>query len=264
MISQRVRFILTPMMPSLRIIQLSDCHLSASPGALYRGCHALESLASIVSAAKRWQPDLVVASGDLSDDGSVESYRMLAESFSDLGVDVYLLPGNHDDILFMRSVFSAPPFHVDSGHTAGAWSLYFLDSTIPGNPAGEVGSAIADLLAQAINNQPEPHAFIFMHHQPWLSGSAWIDKYALMHADGFRQVLSRCDKLRAVAWGHVHHGWERNIDGVSWLACPSTVSNSVPGCEKFTPDDRGPACRWLELSDTGRINSGLLYARSQS
>lgn len=251
-------------MISLRIIQLSDCHLSASPDALYRGFHALEGLTSIVCASKRWQPDLVVASGDLSEDGSLESYRLLAESFLDLGVDVYLLPGNHDDIPRMRSVFSAPPFHLDWAHTAGAWSLYFLDSTIPGKPAGNVDGAEADRLAQAINNQPEPHAFIFMHHQPLLSGSAWIDKYGLMQADGFRQVLARCDKLRAVGWGHVHHGWERIIDGVSWLGCPSTVSNTVPDCEKFTPDGRGPACRWLELSDSGMINSGLLYARSQS
>ena len=251
-------------MSTLRIIQLSDCHVSALANARYRGQHALDGLNSIVDACQQWRPDLVVASGDLSEDGSLESYRLLAESFSRLGVNVYFLPGNHDDFALMRSVFSASLFHVVSGQSVGNWRLYFLDTTIPGDPAGRVDRTDSDRLAEEIIAQPESHAFIFMHHQPLPSGSAWIDKYGLMQADGFRQALSGCEKLRAIGWGHVHHGWELRKDGVTWLGCPSTVSNTVPGTEKFTFDNLGPACRWLELSESGEINTGLMYSQSQS
>ena len=100
---------------------------------------------------------------------------------------------------------------------------------------------------------------MFLHHQPLLSGAAWIDKYPLTQPENFRQALAGCDKLRGVGWGHIHHEWELEKDGVMWQGCPSTVSNTVPGAEKFTPDDRGPACRWLELSEDGEIKTGVLY-----
>jgi len=246
----------------MRIIQLSDCHVSALPQAHYRGCDAVGGLASIVGVCREWQPDVVVASGDLSEDGSAESYRLLADCLSQAGPAVYLLPGNHDDMDLMREGFVENPFYLVEDCAIAPWRLYFLDTTIPGNPAGRVDNARAIRLAEKINGQTEPHALIFMHHQPWLSGSAWIDKYGLMQADNFREALSGCNKLRAVAWGHVHHGWELKKDGVSWLGCPSTVSNTLPYSEKFTFDDRGPACRWLKLTETGEINTGLLYAES--
>lgn len=229
---------------------------------MYRDHDAVKGLESVVHKTRRWHPDLVVASGDLSEDESRDSYHLLKKSLSRAGAPVYLLPGNHDDIGLMRHVFSADLFHVTTKHAMGAWRLYFLDTTIPGNPAGRVDNDTARKLATQIMEQPEPHAFIFMHHQPWLSGSAWIDKYGLMQADDFRAALSGCNKLRAVAWGHVHHGWELRKEGVMWLGCPSTVSNTLPYSEKFTYDDRGPACRWLELSATGEIETGLLYADS--
>lgn len=249
-------------MPGLRIIQLSDCHVSASADAIYRGHHALEGLKSIVHITRQWRPDLVVASGDLSEDGSRISYSLLAEVLSQTAATVCLLPGNHDDMELMRDVFSADPFLIANECVTDSWRLHFLDTTIPKNPAGRVEKSAARRLAAEIIDQPEPHAFLFMHHQPWLSGSAWIDKYGLMQADDFRAELADCSKLRGVGWGHVHHGWELEQDGVWWLGCPSTVSNTLPYSEKFTLDDRGPACRWLELSESGAISSGLLYAES--
>jgi len=246
-------------MSVLRLIQLSDCHVSASRDAHYRGEHALDGLNSIVTAARSWRPDLVVASGDLSEDTSPESYRLLAESFLQLGADVFLMPGNHDDIELMHSGFPESCFQLESEHCAGDWRLYFLDSTVRGTPAGRVDPTDACDLATHINDQAESNAFVFLHHQPFLSGSAWIDKYPLMEAEGFREAISGCEKLRAVAWGHIHHGWELKRDGVMWLGCPATGTNTLPATEKFTTDERGPACRWLELSENGTIETGLLY-----
>ena len=251
-------------MSVLRLIQLSDCHVSASRDAHYRGQHALDGLNSIVAACRDWRPDLVVASGDLSEDSSAESYDVLAEYFLKMGAEVFLLPGNHDDMTLMRSVFSASCFHLVPTCGVGSWRLYFLNSTVHGTPAGRVDPAVARELANQMNTQAESHAFVFLHHQPFLSGSAWIDKYPLMDAEDFRDTISGCKKLRAVAWGHIHHGWDLRENSVTWLGCPATGTNTLPNHEKFTTDERGPACRWLELSANGDIETGLLYGQVQS
>ena len=50
-------------------------------------------------------PDAVVATGDLTDHGSVEEYELLAELLAPLRMPVYLVVGNHDDPHALQNVF---------------------------------------------------------------------------------------------------------------------------------------------------------------
>ena len=49
--------------------------------------------------------------------------------------------------------------------------------------------------------------------------------------------------------------------GAILLGGPSTVANSLPHHEEFTPDLSGPACRWLELHSDGKLETGLIFGR---
>ena len=42
------------------------------------------------------KPDLVIATGDLTDCGLVEEYEVLRDILKSLSMPVYLVPGNHD------------------------------------------------------------------------------------------------------------------------------------------------------------------------
>ena len=42
------------------------------------------------------KPDLVIATGDLTDCGLVEEYEVLRDILEPLSMPVYLVPGNHD------------------------------------------------------------------------------------------------------------------------------------------------------------------------
>ena len=72
------------MKPTLRIAQISDCHLPASPDIDYRWLDSYANLELVIGKVKEFEPDLIIASGDLSEDSSPSSYAALKTYFEQL------------------------------------------------------------------------------------------------------------------------------------------------------------------------------------
>src|SRR2546423_695674 len=83
----------------LLVCQISDLHVKA-PGRLsYRVVNCAAMLARCVVEILRLpqRPDLVLATGDLTDSGRAEEYAHLRELLAPLPMPVYFIPGNHDE-----------------------------------------------------------------------------------------------------------------------------------------------------------------------
>ena len=85
------------MSESILIAQITDCHLPADSQQKYRGINPHRNLKALLKKVRRLKPDLLLATGDLSEDGSLVSYLALQKFFKPLGIPVLALPGNHDD-----------------------------------------------------------------------------------------------------------------------------------------------------------------------
>ena len=72
-------------------------------------------------------------------------------------------------------------------------------------------------------------------------------------AERLLKVLEQDGRVRCVTWGHVHQDFRAERSGMLLLGAPSTVANGVPGREKFTLDENGPACRLLLLGQDGSV-----------
>ena len=75
---------------SVLLVQLSDSHLFAEAGGKLLGMDTCDSLRQVIEQMQQEQPDidLILATGDLSQDGSQASYerfRSLTDSLRDLG-----------------------------------------------------------------------------------------------------------------------------------------------------------------------------------
>jgi Icc protein len=243
-----------------RIIQLTDCHLSANRGSAYRGLDADRSLAGIVKGIRAWQPDLVLLTGDVSEDGSAASYGRMSAALNSAGSPVVALPGNHDDPDMMSRYFFAGPWQGPYFMRARGWQLVLLDSTEPGEVAGRLDHDQLARLKEGLSRSDSDHLLFALHHQPVPVGSPWIDRYPLKNPDWLFALADREPRLRCIVWGHVHQEFRQERNGVALLGSPSSVANSLPGREKFTLDTSGPACRWLELAPDGRFETGLLRA----
>jgi Icc protein len=244
----------------LRVIQVSDCHLSRDPKTPYRGQNADRNLSSLLPAIRRWQPDLLLLTGDVSEDASAAAYGRVAAQLSTAGAPVLALPGNHDDPALMRRYFPLGPWDGPHTYTSRNWLLVLLDSTEPGCVAGAFSDSYLEQLERFLRKGPDQHVLLALHHQPVPVNSQWIDRYGLEPAEAFWDLIDRHPRVRCITWGHVHQDFEALHRTVTLLGSPSSVANSLPVRETFTLDLGGPACRWLELSSKGTIETGLLRA----
>ena len=89
------------------------------------------------------RPDLVLLTGDLTDNGDPAEYRRLHEILEPLDLRYLLLAGNHDSVPELLAEFdSAVPPGVAEGHFSYVVDdfpvrLVALDTTVPGEEHGD-------------------------------------------------------------------------------------------------------------------------------
>lgn len=243
----------------LRIIQLSDCHVSAAPDAMYRGINPRETLEALLPAVADWGPDLVLLTGDLAEQPRPEAYGYLRSAIERLGVPMLAIPGNHDDAQVQRQGFPETAVETPLTWRGGGWQMILLNSAAEGRIEGVLTPAMLQGMEESLRAS-DAHALVVLHHQPVPTGALWIDRYPLQAPEQFWDIVDRQPQVRGVCWGHIHHAFSRRRGDIRLLGAPSTAANSLPGQAQFVTDPRGAACRWLELWDDGRLETGLLHA----
>ena len=240
------------------VVQVTDCHLPADSKHGYRGTNAHQNLESLIRKVRVLKPDILLATGDLSEDGSRTSYRTLHKILEPLGIPVLALPGNHDDPALLATTFPGSPVDTISVSDHQAWQIIRLNSCLPAKPEGRINKRVLNELESYLTDCESKPSLIALHHQPITVGSPWIDKYRLMDPEHFLHLIDRFPNVKAVVWGHVHQAFDTVRNGVAMLGGPSSAINGLPGAQRFTPDPSGPACRWLELKTDGTLLSGII------
>lgn len=209
----------------MRIVQLSDLHLRPDP--LYSGVQPWLSWHQALSrvAGLLPRPDLLLLSGDLADDGLPDTYRRLAASLAETGIDFAVLPGNHDQRPALRAAFPdqawGHPFLACQRVDRGESTLLLLDTLIPGCETGELSSA---QLAWLDDNCPTGRrTIIVMHHPPFAVGIAGMDRIGCAGGECLAHWLAERPQVEGLLCGHVHRHVTSSFAGRLALTAPSTV-----------------------------------------
>src|SRR5690606_33091215 len=111
------------------VVQLTDTHLMADPAGVLCHVNTDASLRAVLDLvrANGHRPDLLLATGDLSHDGSPAAYRRLRELLEQTDWPVRCLPGNHDDPQALRDALGQWTQPVTD---IGGWRIVLLDSTV--------------------------------------------------------------------------------------------------------------------------------------
>lgn len=241
-----------------RIVQLSDSHLFKNPEGKLLGLNTEHSLVEVMDLIETEQPGvhLVLATGDLSQDGSAESYARFHRHMARFACPVYWLPGNHDltDIMANHQwVQRMSPCVIK----CDPWRIILLDSTIRGKVPGHFSPAELEFLNDALQATAGSHVLIALHHQPVPVGSTWLDQQIVGNAVDFFAVVDRYRHVKGIIWGHVHQVFEIQRNGVKLMSVPSTCVQFKPHSQDFAVDSEAPGYRWLDLHADGRIDTGV-------
>jgi Icc protein len=244
---------------AVRLVQITDCHIFATADECLRGLNTRQSFTAVSNAAieHSGKLDLLLATGDLSQDGTGASYDYLAQRFDGIGIPSFWLPGNHDDSDAIREHFRGKWIHTSKHVLTGNWQIVLLNSTIKGQVYGRVPSTQLEFLSRALKAYPDRHALVCLHHQALDCGSEWLDLKGLKDSAQLRAQLAQHDNVRAVLWGHVHQESDQIIDDVRWMSTPSSCVQFKPGSKDFALGSEAPGYRHLVLYADGGIETAV-------
>ena len=217
------------------VLQISDTHIAAH-GRLVSD--KLDTASAFESLVKRiiqirseiGKVDAIIASGDISDDGTANSYEIFKNIIEKLDIPTFVIPGNHDSRSRLRDAFSVDGYLPKVGklnwHVPLAdFHLIGLDSLVEGMPGGEVDTSTLAFLSDKFEALDSAPVLLALHHPPFKSGIKFMDEIGLQGVRHFHNVLKSYNGEVRLICGHIHNLMVMNVAGHVALSAPAPTSS---------------------------------------
>lgn len=243
-----------------KLIQLTDCHLSAGRDTVYKGVNPYRTLARVCDYVRErhGDADALLLTGDLSHDGSVESYRLLNELVARTGLPARALPGNHDDWPALRGTLSLP-IVTDRTLRLDGWEILLAHSNVEGQVEGRLSDDELAWLGERLARPAAPAQLLAVHHQPLPVGSPWMDRVGLVNGERLFELAGGDSRLKVIVHGHAHQVSLARRGNIACYGTPSTWRQFTPGSPELRMDFLPPALRVLRLGGNGDCRSWVEF-----
>ena len=215
--------------------QITDTHVTTPGADVDRRFRSAEHLAAAVAHlnALDARPDVVVATGDLVDGGTVAEYERLRALLAPLAMPVLRIPGPPDARARLRAVFSDHRYLPREGpfihYVVEDYPLRLmaLDTVVPGEIGGALCAARLGWIEARLAEAPARPTFVFMHHPPFRTGIAWTDgedgAAGLGGGESFGDIVARHPEIERIVCGHLHRPIEARWRGTVASTAPATA-----------------------------------------
>ncbi|QGM81518.1 3',5'-cyclic-AMP phosphodiesterase [Otariodibacter oris] len=245
--------------PIVRILQITDPHLFATPDGQLLGVPTVKSFQAVLDAIQKeaFDYEIILATGDLVQDHNREAYHRFGQMVKQLKKPLFWIEGNHDLQPQMSNALGIyaqiqPHRHILLSNN---WQVVLLDSHVFGKPGGKLSKSQLAWLAETLKNNAERYTLVVLHHNILPTNSAWLDQHSLSNPEQLADVLSDFPNVKAILHGHIHQEVDKKWMDYRVLATPSTCIQFKPNCDKFTLDIKSPGWRELNLMPNGVIKT---------
>ncbi len=188
------------------IVHLSDIHVS-SPH------FSMKLKENVVEEVNRSKPDLMIITGDLTDNGYRHEYKEAIEFLEQFKVEKRLIiPGNHDSrnagYMLFEELFGTRYPSIELGPV----KFVGVDSTEPDLDDGHVGRLAYKIVEQELSSFNGVRAVALHHHLIPVPGTG-RERNIPSDAGDFLKILSDLD-VHLVLCGHKHVPWLWNLNGI--------------------------------------------------
>jgi len=212
------------------IAQITDMHVREEGQLCYGRVATSDFLAKAVARLRSLspRPDVVLVTGDLVDRATIAEYTQFRTLMAPLAVPYFLVMGNHDSRENLRKVF-ADHTHLLAGkfvqYTVEQFAvrIIVLDTNIPGQGTGALCAERLAWLDARLSEQPARPTVIAMHHPPFRTGNALMDRFDLAGTEELAAVVSKFRNVEAICCGHLHRPTQTRFAGTVAMTCPSTA-----------------------------------------
>ena len=205
----------------MEIVQLSDIHV----GSQFRE----DVFETVIKEVNSLQPDSVIITGDLTNEGLKEQYEKCKNLVSEINVDnIIAISGNHDyrntGYLHFKKYF---PFQTIN-ELSDDVILVTLGTARPDRDDGEVGYRQTLWLERTMKKFQDKTTILAMHHHLIGIPDTGADKLTIIDAgDVLRATLD--SDVDLVLCGHKHRPWLWDFNNLLIANAGSTSSERVRG-----------------------------------
>lgn len=194
----------------MRIIHMSDLHLTKDGHPIW-GTDTMEHFNKSIEIIRGMKDvDVIIVTGDISNDGSIWTYQYADIMFASIGIPTFCCPGNHDSLKVMLddyvpSLYKVlPPACVICG-----WKIVMLNSVISDdndlNLNKSRGFLSNDSMSYIKQELDEGIPTIIALHHPAQEPGGWLNRKLLDNRNEFNNMISIYDNARLVIYGHTHY-----------------------------------------------------------
>lgn len=210
----------------MKFIHISDTHIVSKNKSHYASDPAYK-LKKAVESINKYQnnADFVVITGDLTDNGALESYKVLKDILGNLSIPYYLILGNHDSrenyLKVFENQFATQTFIHFSKKIENSL-LLFLDTLDVNSSGGHLCESRLQWLENELEQNSNLSAYIFMHHPPVVVHHEMMDSMDLDNKKEFWKTIEKTQNIKHIFFGHVHMIINGVFNGVGYSSTRST------------------------------------------
>jgi len=204
-------------------VHISDIHVAEQ--------HFLpELLERVIRAINEIEPEIVVVTGDLTENGHQSEFKRAKSYIEKIECDKkVVIPGNHDarnvGYLGFEEIFG----HRSIIEKCGGITIVGIDSTQPDLDDGHVGRERYGWIEENLNTND--FKVVALHHHLISIPKTGRERQIPMDAGDVLELLVRCG-VDLVLCGHKHVPWIWNLNGMiianAGTACTSRVKWNIP------------------------------------
>lgn len=246
----------------VKFIHITDTHLLDRPEEKLHGLNTRDNLELVLSASQsRYQDiDFFIFTGDISQTGTEESYKLFKSVIEEYDIPVYCVPGNHDTPVLLQRIIPNCPDESIKIIQLDKFSLILLNSWVKDKHHGIITQSCLQQLDDYLHNSGDQFNIIAIHHPPIIIHSKWLDELGLQNQAEFLQVINRYAQNTLLVCGHVHQEVDQQLGNLRLLATPSTCHQFKANCKHlYHLEAPSPAYRFIKLNRADGIDTKVHY-----